>query len=209
MPLVERIEPGPDTIRVLLTTDNHVGAFENDPIRGDDAWKTFDEITTIAKDKDVDMIIQGGDLFHINKPTKKSMYHVMKSLRSNCMGDRPCELELLSDPAQSLNNGFDEVNYEDPNLNISIPVFAISGNHDDATGESLLLALDVLAVTGLINNFGKVKNTEAITVSPILLQKGQTKLALYGMSNVRDERLHRLFRDGGVKFQRPNIQTED
>ena len=29
------------------------------------------------------------------------------------------------------------------------------------------------------------------------------------MSNVRDERLHRLFRDGGVKFQRPNIQTED
>ena len=72
-------------------------------------------------------------------------------------GDRPCELELLSDPAQSLNNGFDEVNYEDPNLNISIPVFAISGNHDDATGESLLLALDVLAVTGLINNFGKVK----------------------------------------------------
>ena len=137
------------------------------------------------------------------------MYHVMKSLRSNCMGDRPCELELLSDPAQSLNNGFDEVNYEDPNLNISIPVFAISGNHDDATGESLLLALDVLAVTGLINNFGKVKNTEAITVSPILLQKGQTKLALYGMSNVRDERLHRLFRDGGVKFQRPNIQTED
>ena len=84
MPLVERIEPGPDTIRVLLTTDNHVGAFENDPIRGDDAWKTFDEITTIAKDKDVDMIIQGGDLFHINKPTKNP-YHVMKSLRSNCM----------------------------------------------------------------------------------------------------------------------------
>ncbi|CAX40671.1 manganese-dependent, structurally specific endonuclease/3'-5' exonuclease, putative [Candida dubliniensis CD36] len=209
MPLVERIEPGPDTIRVLLTTDNHVGAFENDPIRGDDAWKTFDEITTIAKDRDVDMVIQGGDLFHINKPTKKSMYHVMKSLRANCMGDRPCELELLSDPTQSLNNGFDEVNYEDPNLNISIPVFAISGNHDDATGESLLSALDVLAVTGLINNFGKVKNTEAITVSPILLQKGVTKLALYGMSNVRDERLHRLFRDGGVKFQRPNLQTED
>ena len=32
MPLVERIEPGPDTIRVLLTTDNHVGAFENDQL---------------------------------------------------------------------------------------------------------------------------------------------------------------------------------
>ncbi|RCK65315.1 Double-strand break repair protein MRE11 [Candida viswanathii] len=208
MPLIDRIEPGPDTIRVLLATDNHVGVYENDPIRGDDAWKTFEEITHLAKQKDVDMIIHGGDLFHINKPSKKSMYHVIKSLRANCMGDRPCELELLSDPAY-LANGVEEVNYEDPNLNISIPVFAISGNHDDATGEEFILAIDLLAVTGLINHFGKVRDSEEITVSPVLLQKGTTKLSLYGMSSIRDERLHRLFRDGCVKFQRPALQTED
>lgn len=30
------------------------------------------------------------------------------------------------------------VNYEDENLNISVPVFAIHGNHDDPTREVLL-----------------------------------------------------------------------
>lgn len=53
-------------------------------------------------------------------------------LRKYTMGDKPCELEFLSD--QSLNfkhSKFPVVNYEDPNLNISYPVFSIHGNHDD------------------------------------------------------------------------------
>lgn len=206
--LVPRIEQGPDTISILLTTDNHVGYNENDPIRSNDGWKTFNEITTIARDRDVDMVVQAGDLFHVNKPSKKSMFQVMKSIRLNCMGDRPCELELMSDPRDNFDNGFDTINYEDPNFNISIPVFAISGNHDDATGDGNLSPLDVLSISGLLNHFGKVKDNEQITVKPVLLQKGDTKLCLYGLANIRDERLHRIFRDGHVKFQRPAIQTE-
>lgn len=208
MPTTEDIRAGEDTISILVTTDNHVGYSENDPIIGDDTWRTFEEITQIAKIRDVDMILQGGDLFHVNKPSKKSMFHVMKSLRKNCMGDRPCELELLSDPSV-LGDGFGTVNYEDPNLNISVPVFAISGNHDDATGEELLLPIDVLSVSGYLNFFGKIIDNENITVSPLLLRKGSTKLALYGFSNVKDERLYRIFRDGGVRFLRPNEDTDD
>lgn len=209
MPLVDALERGPDTITVLLTTDNHVGYNENDPIRGNDGWKTFNEITRIARERDVDMIIQGGDLFHINKPTKKSMFQVMKSIRLNCMGDKPCELELMSDPQESFDNGFGNVNYEDPNFNISIPLFAISGNHDDATGDGNLSPLDVLSISGLINHFGKVQSNDFITVKPVLFQKGMTKLSLYGLANVRDERLHRIFRDGNVKFQRPSVQSDE
>lgn len=197
-----------DTIRLLLTSDNHVGHCESDPIRLDDAWRTFHEITNIARTHKIDALIQGGDLFHINKPLKKSMYHVIRSLRLNCMGDKPCELELLSDPSTCLDSFEGSVNYEDPNINISVPVFAISGNHDDALGEGLFSPLDVLLATGLINYFGKIRDNENITVRPVLFQKGTTKLALYGMANVRDERLHRAFRDGIVKFQRPTIQTE-
>ncbi|ODV69615.1 DNA repair exonuclease [Hyphopichia burtonii NRRL Y-1933] len=208
MPPIQNIEEGPDTIRILITTDNHVGYNENDLIRGDDGWKTFQEITYLAKTKDVDMILQSGDLFHVNKPSKKSIYHVMRSLRLNCLGDRPCELELLSDPSNLLDGGFNTVNYEDPNINVSVPVFAISGNHDDATGEGLLLPLDLLSVSGFINYFGKIPDNEKITVMPILLQKGKSKLALYGMNNVKDERLHRNFRDGEVTFLRPNVQTD-
>lgn len=206
---VSSLPSGPDTIRILITTDNHVGYNENDPIRSDDSWKTFQEITYLAKCNDVDMVLQSGDLFHINKPSKKSMYHVMRSLRLNCMGDRPCELELLSDPGLVFGDGFNTVNYEDPNLNVSIPVFAISGNHDDATGEGLLLPMDLLSVAGLVNHFGKVKNNDDITLSPLLFQKGSTKLSLYGLANVRDERLFKLFRDGKVKFLRPNLAVDD
>jgi double-strand break repair protein MRE11 len=43
------------------------------------------------------MILQGGDLFHINKPTRKSMYDVITAVRTTCYGDKPCELELLNE----------------------------------------------------------------------------------------------------------------
>lgn len=203
MPPVDKIEAGPDTIRILLTTDNHVGYLENDPIRGDDSWKTFNEIAALAQQHDVDMVVQGGDLFHVSKPSKKSLFHVVQSLRSSCLGDRPCELELLSDPSLALHSGNDTVNYEDPNINVAVPVFAISGNHDDATGEGLLSPLDVLSATGLINYFGQVPQADKITVSPLVFQKGTTKFALYGINNVRDERLQRIMRNGDVTFQRP------
>lgn len=208
MPPTEKIENGDSTIRILITTDNHVGYNENDSIRGDDSWRTFDEITHIAKEQDVDMMIQGGDLFHINKPSKKSLYQVIKSLRANCLGNKACEIELLSDALLALGGESENVNYEDPNINVSIPVFAISGNHDDATGQEMLLPLDLLAAAGLINHFGKVKNNEDITISPLLFRKGTTNFALYGLGNVKDERLYRMFRDGRVKFMRPSKNSD-
>ncbi|AJS68642.1 CDN_1a_G0042320.mRNA.1.CDS.1 [Saccharomyces cerevisiae] len=199
--------PDPDTIRILITTDNHVGYNENDPITGDDSWKTFHEVMMLAKNNNVDMVVQSGDLFHVNKPSKKSLYQVLKTLRLCCMGDKPCELELLSDPSQVFHyDEFTNVNYEDPNFNISIPVFGISGNHDDASGDSLLCPMDILHATGLINHFGKVIESDKIKVVPLLFQKGSTKLALYGLAAVRDERLFRTFKDGGVTFEVPTMR---
>lgn len=45
---------------------------------------------------------------------------------------------------------------------------------------------------------------DEITVNPVLLQKGETSLALYGLGNVRDERLNRIWTAEKVKFLRPN-----
>jgi len=55
----------------------------------------------LAKERDVDMILLAGDLFHENKPSRKSMYQVMRSLRMNCYGEKPCELEMLSDASEN------------------------------------------------------------------------------------------------------------
>ncbi|RKF56622.1 Double-strand break repair protein mus-23 [Golovinomyces cichoracearum] len=198
-----------DTIRILVATDNHVGYEERDAIRKDDSWKSFDEVMQLAKSQDVDMVLLGGDLFHENKPSKKSMYQVMRSLRQNCLGDKPCELEFLSDASDVFDGAFSNVNYEDPDINVAIPVFSIHGNHDDPTGDGNFCSLDLLQVSGLCNYFGRIPEADKIEIKPVLLQKGRTKLALYGMCNVRDERLFRTFRDGNVKFFRPGVQKQD
>lgn len=155
------------------------------------------------------MVLLGGDLFHDNKPSRKSMYQVMRSLRKNCLGMKPCELEFLSDAHEVFEGAFSHVNYEDPDMNISIPVFSIHGNHDDPSGDGHFCSLDLLQVAGLVNYFGRVPEVDNIQVKPVLLQKGKTKLALYGLSNVRDERLFRTFRDHHVSFFRPTQQASD
>ncbi|KAF2002889.1 DNA repair exonuclease [Amniculicola lignicola CBS 123094] len=200
---------GADTIRILVATDSHVGYNERDSKRGDDSWKTFHEIMCLAKERDVDMVLHAGDLFHDNKPSRKAMYHVMRSLRMNCLGDKPCELEMLSDASENFGGLFDHVNYEDPDINVAIPFFAIHGNHDDPSGEGNFAALDLLQMSGLVNFYGRNPESDNVAVKPVLLQKGRTKLALYGMSNIRDERLHRSFRDGRVTFFQPATQKDE
>ena len=56
---------------------------------------------------------------------------------------------------------------------------------------------------GFVNYFGRAPSIDDITVSPILIQKGRTKLALYGLGSIRDERLHRTFLNQNVKMLRP------
>lgn len=125
-----------DTIRILVATDSHVGYNERDPIRGDDSWKSFDEVMTLARERDVDMVLLSGDLFHENKPSRKALYQTMKTLRSNCYGEKPCELEIMSDTSQEFQTGGGCINYQDPDINVAIPVFSIHGNHDDPSGVS-------------------------------------------------------------------------
>ena len=49
-----------------------------------------------------------------------------------------------------------------------------------------------------VNYFGKSEDLDNINVYPVLLRKGQTKVALYGLGNIRDERLHRAFSNDQV-----------
>jgi double-strand break repair protein MRE11 len=84
---------------VSIATDNHLGYNEKDPIRGDDSFNAFEEILQLARQHDVDGILLGGDLFHENKPSRLTLHRTMELLRLYCLGDRPCQLELLSDPS--------------------------------------------------------------------------------------------------------------
>ncbi|XP_065738185.1 double-strand break repair protein MRE11 [Phocoena phocoena] len=193
-----------NTFKVLVATDIHLGFMEKDAVRGNDTFVTLDEILRLAQENDVDFILLGGDLFHENKPSRKTVHNCLELLRKYCMGDRPVQFEIISD--QSVNFGFSKfpwVNYEDSNLNISIPVFSIHGNHDDPTGADSLCALDILSCAGFVNHFGRSMSVEKIDISPVLLQKGSTKIALYGLGSIPDERLYRMFVNKKVTMLRP------
>ena len=66
-----------------------------------------------------------------------------------------------------------------------------------------------MSYAGYVNYFGNYECLQEVEVVPILLQKGSTKLALYGLGNVKDERLHRLFKAGKVKFLRPKVNQNE
>ena len=65
----------------------------------------------------------------------------------------------------------------------------------------------MLSANGLVNYFGKWVDLTKINISPILLKKGTTQLALYGLSYIHDNRLARLFLEYKVVFEQPSEET--
>jgi hypothetical protein len=45
-----------DIIKILITSDNHVGYCEKDEIRGQDSFTTFEEILKAARDNNVSVL---------------------------------------------------------------------------------------------------------------------------------------------------------
>lgn len=215
----------PDSlVKIMLATDCHIGVHERDPIRGQDSINTFREVLRLAVKHDVDMVLLAGDLFHENRPSRESLYQTISLLREYTMGDKPVEIELMSSPDEGGVRGasFPGINYEDPNLNVGIPVFSIHGNHDDPQGagghEGALCALDLLSVTGMVNYIGKMDlphdsgdgaaaavdgASAGIVIRPVLLRKGETKLAIYGVGNVKDQRMHYQLRQSKIRMFTP------
>jgi len=195
--------------RILISSDIHLGYAEKDPERGVDSFNSFDELLGIGEKEEVDMVLLGGDLFHENKPTRQAEIKCVQILRNHVLGDRPIQMEYLSDPSVDYAHCNSKmVNYESGNLNIGLPVFSIHGNHDDPSGFGATSCLDLIHETGFVNYFGKVTDLKHIKVRPILLRKGGVKLAIYGLSHVKDERLHRLLRENKVEFQRPEEDAD-
>lgn len=218
----------PDEVRFLLASDTHIGFMERDPVRGSDSINTFEEILTIARQHRVDFILHGGDLFHENKPSRPTMFKTMALLREYTLGDDPVSIELLSDPYSDSRPGtkFPSVNYEDENFNVSIPFFSIHGNHDDPQGlgeEGSLSALDILSAAGLLNYFGRMTlpgsnasrkrpsstSSPLLALRPVLLRKGNTHIALYGMGNMKDERISHELMEKHVSMYRPAEATSE
>lgn len=67
--------------------------------------------------------------------------------------------------------------------------------------------MDLLATTGLINYFGKWTDLTKVEIDPILIKKGDTQLAMYGLSHIHDNRLARLFFESKVVMEAPDASS--
>uniref|UniRef100_J3MQU8 Mre11 DNA-binding domain-containing protein n=2 Tax=Oryza brachyantha TaxID=4533 RepID=J3MQU8_ORYBR len=117
----------------------------------------------------------------------------MEIMRRYCINDRPVQFQIVSDQAACMQNRFGRVNFEDPNFNIGLPVFTIHGNHDGPAGVDGLSSIDILSACNFVNYFGNVdagsSDVGQISVCPIFIEKGATSVALYGLGNIRDDKL--------------------
>ena len=132
------------------------------------------------------------------------MIRVTELLRKYCYGANKVKFELVSDQKTNFSHtqSFPYVNFEEEHINVSLPVFSIHGNHDDPTGKNPVCQLEVLSASGLINYFGKIINTDDITVKPLLLKKNNIQVALFGLGSLSEERLHRSFKEKHVRFDK-------
>jgi Calcineurin-like phosphoesterase len=73
--------PDANTMRILLSTDNHLGYEENDAVRGMDSFAAFEEVLYLAKRFHCDMVLIAGDLFHENRPSRRTLYKTMEIIR--------------------------------------------------------------------------------------------------------------------------------
>jgi double-strand break repair protein MRE11 len=193
-----------DTIRIIVSTDNHLGYSEGDTVRGCDSFAAMEEVLYLAKHYNADMVLLAGDLFHHNKPSRRTLMKTMDLFRRYCMGPNSIAIQILnSDQSNNFRRGC--VNYQDENYSVDLPVFSIHGNHDDPAreGTELYAALDLLDVANLVNYVGRQDQVNQIQIAPILIKKGDTHLALYGLGSMRDERLNRMWRAQNLTFLRP------
>lgn len=183
--------PPNSTFKILISTDNHLGYNEPSYDLGEDSFRTFEEVLHLAVSNNVDMLLLAGDLFHENKPSRKTLYKTMRLLRTYCFSSTPKHnLSTISNPSSSYSNV--------PSLPVSLPVYVIHGNHDDPTGgppNESLSALDLLEMAGLVTYFGRARSSCKIHVAPVLLRKGNSGLALYGLGNIRDEILYHTWQN--------------
>ena len=70
------VNDDPDTLRIMLSTDNHLGYNERDVVRGMDSFAAFEEVLYLAKKFHCDMVLIAGDLFHDNRPSRRTLHKV-------------------------------------------------------------------------------------------------------------------------------------
>jgi double-strand break repair protein MRE11 len=178
-----------DDIRILITTDNHLGFKEKDTIRGEDSFKAFEDVLDIPSRVDVDLILILGDLFHEANTTLSSI--------DRCMSIMQQKVGRM----QNYGNVLDLENLDPLKMDFNtVPVVIIHGNHDPPIGELKTGSLDLLEKAGYLKYIGKFFQYDNLSIEPFIIKKGKFNIGVYSLGNLKDTLLNFFFREGRIKF---------
>ncbi|CAG9317436.1 unnamed protein product [Blepharisma stoltei] len=184
-----------DIFRIMIATDNHLGYYERDQVRKDDSFRAVEEVLSKSLSENVDFLLLGGDLFHEHNPTKYTLNRTFRLFADYVVGQRPLNFETLST--------YTNLNYLNPSIDIKLPVFIVHGNHDDPSMDTHISAVNLMQNAHYVNYIYAEQTEETIQIKPIILKKGTTLLAIYGLGHLKDEKLNRYFKEDAVKFLPP------
>ncbi len=71
------------------------------------------------------------------------------------------------------------LNTEQPHISIKMPIFAISGTHDDWASKNQIGPLDYFHEQRFINYVGKVLSEDELNIIPLRFTKGSTRVNLF------------------------------
>lgn len=210
-----------DSFRILVLTDNHMGYnIGEDKIKNvrkinfkenlieKDSFEAVEEILAKAKEEKVDFVIQGGDLYHHANPTLEIIHRGMETFSNTVYGKKEHDFTIKNmDPSCT------DINIDNQNINIAVPVFSIHGNHDYPTNSNWESVLQILKTSGLINYFGRHRDLDFLTFRPICFVKKTASgkkigVALYGLGNMQHSKLRNILKERKYSIIPPEDSNE-
>lgn len=83
---LRHVPPCSGMLSMLLFTDNHCGYKDGDRVLGHDSFRAFEECFQLAHEHNVDFLLNGGDVFHDHRPSRRTQFRYVPSL-SDCSPD--------------------------------------------------------------------------------------------------------------------------
>jgi double-strand break repair protein MRE11 len=85
-----------------------------------DSFAALEEVLSVARLHKVDLVLLSGDLFHDNKPSRRTLHTTMEILRRYCMGGESVKVQIVSDQKECLRSVVSgRANYEDEFYSVS------------------------------------------------------------------------------------------
>ncbi|OMJ77611.1 hypothetical protein SteCoe_22784 [Stentor coeruleus] len=181
--------------KIMIATDNHLGYMEKDPIRKNDSFNTVEEVFIQTHKLNCDFLLLGGDLFHESSPSKDTLHRTLNMFAKYVIGQKPIQFETLTQ--------LERMNYLNQFIKISLPVFIVHGNHDDPSAETGVSALNIMQSANYLNYISGIYESDVLKLNPIVLKKQDTKIAIYGIGNMKEDKLNQMLIGGKIIFEKP------